>query len=103
MTQEHIAMVVDEVRLTLDELTTSCTMSREWVIEHVQAGVLEVDPLADVTLWRFSGRDLLRVRRLWELELTFDANPELAGLVVDLCDELARLRSRLRRAGLRTD
>ena len=103
MTQEHIAMVVDEVRLTLDELTTSCTMSREWVVEHVQEGVLEVDPLTDTELWRFSGRDLSRVRRLRELELTFDANPELAGLVVDLCDELARLRSRLRRAGLRTD
>jgi chaperone modulatory protein CbpM len=103
MTQVHIATLVDEVRLTVDELARSCTVSREWVVEHVQAGVLEVNPLADAALWRFSGRDLLRVRRLYDLERDFDANPELAGLVVDLCEELERLRTRLRRAGLRAD
>ena len=32
-----------------------------------------------------------------------DANPELAGLVADLFDELERLRARLRRAGLALD
>ncbi len=88
------------VRLTLDELVVSCTVSREWVIEHVQAGVLEADPVVDSTQWRFSSRDLMRARRLSDLERDFDANPELAGLVADLFDELERLRARLHRAGL---
>jgi chaperone modulatory protein CbpM len=103
MNQEHIAVLVDEQQLSFDELLVSCSVSREWVIEHVQAGVLQVDPGTDLSRWRFTGRDLLRTRRLCNLERDFDANPELAGLVADLCDELERLRTRLRRVGLHTD
>lgn len=100
MTHEHIALLLDEALMTMDELTMSCTVSREWVIEHVQAGVLLNDPDPDPDRWRFSGIDLRRARRLSGVERDFDANPELAGLVADLFDELERLRARLRRAGL---
>jgi chaperone modulatory protein CbpM len=100
MTQEHLALLLDEARLTLDELAMSCTVSREWVIEHVQAGVLPAAPGSEPGHWAFTGRDLLRSRRISGLERDFDANPELAGLVADLFDELERLRTRLRRAGL---
>lgn len=103
MTQAHIAVLLDEAQLTLDELSISCTVSREWIIEHVRAGVLLVEPDPDPGRWLFSSEDLLRTRRLRGLERDFDANPELAGLVVDLLDELARLRARLRRAGLSPD
>ncbi|BBL70071.1 chaperone modulator CbpM [Methylogaea oryzae] len=103
MTQEHIALSLEETRLTVDELSVSCTVSREWIVQHVQAGVLLADPSPDPSGWGFSGRDLLRVRRLYALERDFDANPELAGLVADLFDELERLRGRLRRAGLPVD
>jgi chaperone modulatory protein CbpM len=103
MSQAHIAMLLDEACLSLDELAASCTVSREWIVEHVQAGVLPAVSGADPTLWSFTGRDLLRTRRLFELERNFDANPELAGLMADLLDELERLRARLRRAGLPTD
>lgn len=100
MTQAHIAVLLDEAQLTLDELSISCTVSREWVIEHVRAGVLLAQADPDPGRWLFNSEDLLRARRLQGLERDFDANPELAGLVVDLFDELERLRRRLRRAGL---
>lgn len=103
MSTEHIALLVDEARLTTDELMTSCTVSRAWVIEHMQAGVFVSDFEGNETSWTFSGRDLSRARQLIQVEQDFDANPELAGLVVDLIDELAKLRMRLRRAGLRED
>jgi len=103
MKEHHIALLVDDARLTLEELAVSCTVSREWIIEHVQAGVLLVDPGSDPSDWFFTGRDLVRTRRLRALERDFDANPELAGLVADLFDELERLRVRLRRAGLPTE
>ncbi|NTV09674.1 MAG: MerR family transcriptional regulator [Zoogloea sp.] len=103
MTQEHIATLLDENLLSLEELSVSCTVSHQWVIEHVQAGVLPADPGSDPGRWAFSGRDLLRTRRIHALERDFDANPELAGLVADLVDELERLRIRLRRAGLPSD
>ena len=106
--QEHVALLLEEAQLTLDELALSCAVSREWIIEHVHAGVLPARPDAPITAadparWLFSGGDLLRIRRLTDIERGFDANPELAGLVADLLDELERLRVRVRRAGLPLD
>jgi chaperone modulatory protein CbpM len=103
MTQEHFALLLDEALLTLDDLASGCAVSREWVIEHVQADVLPASAGAGPGDWAFTGRDLLRIRRISGLERDFDANPELAGLLVDLLDELERLRIRLRRAGLSAD
>lgn len=103
MTQEHVAVLLEDARLTLEELAVSCTVSREWIIEHVRSGVLLAESDPDPARWTFSGRDLLRTRRLYDVERRFDANPELAGLVTDLFDELERLRMRMRRAGLSTD
>lgn len=100
MTQQHIALLLDDALLTMDELTFACMVSREWVIEHVQAGVLLHEPGPDPDRWRFSSMELLRARRMSGLERDFEANPELAGLVADLFEELERLRTRLRRAGL---
>ncbi len=44
--------------------------------------------------WRFTSVQLLRARRLADIERTFDANDELAALVVDLIEEVERLRAR---------
>lgn len=103
MTQQHIALLLDEARLTLDELTLSCAVSREWIIEQVEAGVLPGEFGPEPERWTFSGADLRRTLRLHSVERDFDANPELAGLVADLFEELERLRTRLRRAGLSAD
>lgn len=101
MTQQQIALVLE--RLSMDELAAGCTVTREWIIEHVEAGALVAEPGPDPETWSFSASDLLRARQLLELERDFDANPELAGLVTDLLSELHRLRTRLRRAGLSPD
>lgn len=101
MTQPIVAVLLEDTQLTLDDIAISCAVSREWVIEHVHAGVLLANPGAVPEQWRFSGYDLQRTRRICDLEKRFEANPELAGLVADLIEELDRLRARLRRAGLR--
>jgi len=103
MTEELTAMLLDEALLRLDELASSCTVTREWVIEHVEAGVLLEQAGGDPLAWTFTSRDLIRAKHLYSLEHQFDANPELAGLVVDLFEELERLRARLKREGLAAD
>lgn len=100
MSKEYIVTVLEDAPLSLEDLAISCTVTREWIIQHVQAGVLLLEPEPDPGRWSFTGRDLRRARRLLSLERDFDANPELAGLVADLFDELERLRARLRREGL---
>jgi chaperone modulatory protein CbpM len=95
---ENEAIVFDEQSLTLEQMSMHCRVSHEWVIEHVEAGVLQVEG-GVIEHWNFNARQLLRARRLLETERRFEANPELAGLVVDLVDELNRLRASLRQRG----
>lgn len=85
----------DEQLLNLEQMCMHCMVSRDWLIQHVEAGVLQVQGTV-VEQWSFSGREILRARRVLETERRFEANPELAGLVADLMEELGRLRMQLR-------
>ena len=93
-------VLLDDVALTLDELARACNVETDWVVRHVHAGVLGGEASVQVTSWRFYSGDLVRARRLLRVERDFDANEDLAALVVDLGDEIRRLRTRLRVLGL---
>lgn len=92
-------VLIDEVALDLNELARACQVEPDWVVRHVQAGVLGEQ--AEVTTVRFRSTDLARARRLLALERHFDADQELAALVIDLADEVRRLRARLRTFGIK--
>jgi chaperone modulatory protein CbpM len=92
-------VLLDEAALNVDELARACDVEPDWVVRHVQAGVLGGEPAVQVTSWRFRSGDLSRARRLLSIEREFDANEQLAALVIDLGDELRRLRGRLRVLG----
>jgi chaperone modulatory protein CbpM len=92
-------VLLDETALTVDELARACAVEPEWVVQRVRTGIL-LDGRREDSGWRFTSVDLMRARRLRDIELAFDANDELAALVVDLSDEIQRLRRRLRTAGL---
>ena len=81
-TNELQAMLIDETLLRLDELATTCTVTREWVIEHVRAGVLLERAGPDPLGWTFTSHDMIRAKQLYSLE---------------------RLRARLKREGLSFD
>lgn len=89
-------VVLDEVTLDLDELARACSVDALWIVERVEAGLL----CETAAQQRFSSAELLRARRLLAIERDFDANPELAALVVDLIEEVGRLKGRLRAAGI---
>lgn len=95
------AQLLDEAALTLEELAHACGVQPDWVVQHVQAGVLGGNVEVEVTRWRFGSNDLGRARRLLQIEHDFDANEDLAALVVDLGDEIRRLRARLAALGAR--
>jgi chaperone modulatory protein CbpM len=92
-------VLLDEVALSLEELARACEVEPEWVIRHVQAGVLGEGDSVEVTTYEFRSGDLVRARRLLSLERVFDANEDIAALVLDLGDEIHRLRARLRVLG----
>jgi chaperone modulatory protein CbpM len=104
MPQDDIltGVVLDEVALTVEDLARACAVEPQWVVERAEAGLLCSASVKSVE-WRFVSADLARARRLAALERDFDANQELAALVADLVEEVARLRGRLRAAGLPVD
>ena len=89
MIERTTEVLIDDNGLTLEELASVCAVSCEWIERHVEGGLLEVP--GDGTM-RFTSVQLLRARRLADIERTFEANDELAALVVDLIEELERLR-----------
>jgi chaperone modulatory protein CbpM len=93
-------VLLDDSALSVDQLARACEVDVDWVVRHVQAGVLGGDAGAASGHYRFRSADLVRARLLASLERDFDANEEIAALVIDLGDEIRRLRTRLRVLGL---
>jgi chaperone modulatory protein CbpM len=93
-------VLLDEVALSLEELARAVDVEPDWVVRHVQSGVLGGEVSMQVTSWRFRSSDLDRARRLLRVERDLDANEELAALVIDLGDEIRRLRNRLHVLGI---
>jgi chaperone modulatory protein CbpM len=89
--------------LTLEELCSVCALERDWLVVRVREGLIPASGSGDArsadTAWRFTTTTLARVRRMREIERTYDAAPELAALVADLLEEMDSLRARLRLIG----
>ncbi|MDR7335383.1 chaperone modulator CbpM [Roseateles asaccharophilus] len=88
-----VGVLVDDQTLTLDELACACGVSADWLSQRLDAGLL-VCCSGEGAARRFASAQLDRALRLQAIERDFDANQELAALVVDLIDEIHRLRSR---------
>ncbi|HET9025201.1 MAG TPA: MerR family transcriptional regulator [Burkholderiaceae bacterium] len=91
MIERTVEVLIDDDGLSLEELASACAVSGEWIERHVQGGLLGA---AGSGTLRFTSVQLLRARRLADIERIFEANDELAALVVDLIEEVERLRGR---------
>ena len=100
------AELLDHAMLSLHDLAHHCSTSPQWVIEHVQTGVISYESADGTTTtqittestteqWRFSSQTLVRARRIAQLEHSFDADPQLAALTTDLIEEVHQLRRKL--------
>lgn len=94
----HHVELLDEGALDVQQLAGGCGMSPEWVCLRVAAGTLHPVTGASASDWRFASVSLHRARRLAHIEITFDADPQLAALTTDLLEEVQRLRHQLARS-----
>ena len=98
------AVLIDDAALTVEELAQACAVEPDWVVQRVRTGILldSAEPdCEDIVAWRFTSADLVRARRLCQIERDFDANDDVAALVVDLSEEIRRLRRKLSAAGVK--
>jgi len=88
-------VVEEEVQLTFTELCRACNAEIDHVMTWVVEGVLT--PIGESPQnWLFSGDSLRRARLAQRLSLDLEINPPGVALALDLLDEIAALRSRLR-------
>ncbi|MDP1612731.1 MAG: chaperone modulator CbpM [Sulfuritalea sp.] len=100
MTYIQGPVVEEEVRFSLVELCQACSAEEEHVLAWVFEGVLE--PVGESPRdWRFGGESLRRARLALTLSRDLEINPPGVALALDLLDEIAALRARLQRAGVR--
>lgn len=80
--------------LALDAFTRACGVTEAFVRELVAEGLVasRAEP------WRFAGEDIARVRRICRLQRDFEANLQSVAVMLDLLDEVERLRAALARA-----
>lgn len=93
------AVVEEDVHLTLLELCQACRAEEENVLAWVFEGVLEPAGESPEN-WRFSGESLRRAQLALRLSRDLEINPPGVALALDLLDEIAALRARLRRSGM---
>ena len=94
-------LILDEnCRFTLEELSTACSVRTEYIIELVEEGIVEpLEARREQQLWTFSGRSLQRARKARRLQQDLGINLAGAALVLELMEEIQRLRERLQRPG----
>jgi chaperone modulatory protein CbpM len=89
----------EDAWLELPELAQACQVSPSFIEQLVGEGLLQ--PALTEPAWRFGGDELARVRRIRRLQADFEASLTSVALMLDLLDEIDRLRGLLQRAGVR--
>jgi chaperone modulatory protein CbpM len=92
----------DEVVLLLEDFARACPAEVSWIAELVAMEALSSEGVERVN-WRFRAADLTCARRVARLQRDFEASLDAAAVMLDLLDQIERLRARLKRAGLDVD
>lgn len=90
--------LTEEHALELDAFAAACGTEIEFIRLLVDEGL--VRPVLEQPAWRFGGEELARVRRIRRLQRDFEANLQSVAVMLDLIDEIERLRAQLQRAGI---
>lgn len=91
-----ITVSIESQPLSLAELARAVGVEETWVVQLMRVEILHVEsPAAAPSHWRFDSVALRRAREVQRLEQDFGANLDAAALILDLQDELRRLRTML--------
>ena len=89
--------IEDDQSLDLDAFAAACGVDVAFVKLLVDEDLLR--PTIHQPVWRFGGEALARARRIRRLQRDFEANLQSVAVMLDLIDEIERLRALIRRAG----
>lgn len=85
------------------ELAHACGADIDWVVQLVEVGIVEVKlPTAQPDQWQFYSPDLHRALEARRLERDFGVGLDAAALILDLENEVRRLKAVLQAQGANT-
>lgn len=84
--------------LSADDLARACGAEVEWVARLVEVGIVNASG-SGPSEWRFYSVDLQRALHARRLEQDFGAGLDAVALILDLSQEVRRLKSQLRALG----
>ena len=84
----------EQTELTLADISRSCSVHAEYIIELVEEGVLAPQGREPV-LWRFTGDQIQRVSVALRLQRDLGINLAGVALVLQLLGDIERLQARL--------
>ncbi len=84
--------------LSADDLARACGAEVEWVARLVDVGIVSTSGRGPAE-WRFYSVDLQRALHARRLEHDFGAGLDAVALILDLSQEVRRLKSQLRALG----
>jgi len=82
----------EENEITLIQLCMFCDLSPEHIVELVSEGILETTGKSKHN-WHFSFTTIDKVKKIQRLRSDFDLSVSGVGLVMDLLDEIDRLKT----------
>ncbi len=93
--QRSVLLLDESSEITLAELTRTCRVHAEWVMELVEEGVLE--PLQPGgPQWRFAATSIVRVEKARRLQHDLGVNLPGVALALQLLERIDALEARLR-------
>ena len=96
--EPQTVLVLDETHeITLDELTRTCRVQTEWVLELMEEGVLEPVQRSGPQ-WRFASTSIVRVEKARRLQRDLGINLPGIALALELLERIGALEGRLRGA-----
>ncbi|MBO9330314.1 MerR family transcriptional regulator [Achromobacter sp. HZ01] len=84
--------------LSADDLARACGQEVEWIARLVEVGIVNASGRRPAE-WRFYSVDLQRALDARRLERDFGASLDAAALILDLSQEVRRLKAQLRVLG----
>lgn len=88
-------LIDEDIELTLRELSQACSVHAEYILELVEAGLLEPVAGTEPTYWRFDVIALRRSRTAMRMQRVFNIDINSLPLVLDLLEEVQSLRQRI--------
>ena len=86
----------EQSEVTLEEIGRYCAVRRESIVSLVEEGILEPRG-REPEQWRFAAVNLRRAARALRLQRDLEINLEAVGLVLNLLEEVEKLRAELGR------